>query len=86
MLRGLGKLVAAGALALSLGTATAVLTARSAAADVLADILARGTVRVGVFADVPPFGSPNAARELEGFDIDMANMVAKSLGAMPSTP
>lgn len=80
MLRGLGRLMAAGVLTLGLGASTAMLTAKSAAADVMADILSRGTVRVGVFADVPPFGSPNAARELEGFDIDMANMVAKSLG------
>lgn len=49
-------------------------------ADKLADILANGVVRVLVFADVPPFGSQNANRELEGFDIDMAKLVAKSLG------
>lgn len=80
MLKGLGTLMAAGALALGLSAVAAGPTAMPASADVLADILSRGTVRVGVFADVPPFGSPNAARELEGFDIDMANMVAKGLG------
>jgi polar amino acid transport system substrate-binding protein len=51
-----------------------------ARADKLADILSKGVVRVIVFADVPPFGSQNAQRELEGFDIDMAKLVAKSLG------
>lgn len=51
-----------------------------AQADKLADILAKGVVRVVVFADVPPFGSQNANRELEGFDIDMAKLVARSLG------
>ncbi len=51
-----------------------------ASADKLADILERGVVRIIVFADVPPFGSQNAARELEGFDIDLARMVAESLG------
>lgn len=51
-----------------------------ARADKLADILSKGVVRVVVFADVPPFGSQNANRELEGFDIDMAKLVAKSLG------
>jgi polar amino acid transport system substrate-binding protein len=51
-----------------------------ARADKLADIISKGVVRVIVFADVPPFGSQNAARELEGFDIDMAKLVAKSLG------
>src|SRR5690349_5719053 len=51
-----------------------------ARADKLADILQRGTVRIIVFGDVPPFGSMNANRELEGFDIDLAKMVAQSLG------
>jgi polar amino acid transport system substrate-binding protein len=49
-------------------------------ADKLAEITAKGVVRVVVFADVPPFGSQNANRELEGFDIDVAKLVAKSLG------
>jgi polar amino acid transport system substrate-binding protein len=51
-----------------------------ARADKLADILQRGTVRIIVFSDVPPFGSVNASRELEGFDIDLAKMVATALG------
>jgi polar amino acid transport system substrate-binding protein len=51
-----------------------------AKADKLQDILERGVVRIIVFGDVPPFGSQNAARELEGFDIDLSNMVAESLG------
>ncbi|MBL8703914.1 MAG: transporter substrate-binding domain-containing protein [Rhodospirillales bacterium] len=72
--------MAAGALALALGAPTALLTAKSASADVLANILSKGVVRVAVFADVPPFGSVNASRELEGFDIDMAKLVAESLG------
>jgi polar amino acid transport system substrate-binding protein len=49
-------------------------------ADKLADILSKGVVRVVVFADVPPFGSQNVNRELEGFDIDMARLVAQALG------
>ena len=52
----------------------------AARADVFADILAKGVVRIIVFADVPPFGSVNVNRELEGFDIDLAKMVAESLG------
>lgn len=51
-----------------------------AKADKLQDILAAGVVRITVFADVPPFGSQNVNRELEGFDIDLAQMVAESLG------
>ena len=51
-----------------------------AQADKLADILSKGVVRIVVFADVPPFGSTNVNRELEGFDIDMAKLVAQALG------
>ncbi|MCC6468898.1 MAG: transporter substrate-binding domain-containing protein [Alphaproteobacteria bacterium] len=72
MLRFMARLAVALALLAGFGT--------PARADVFADILSRGTVRIAVFQDVPPFGSPNAKRELEGFDIDMANMVAKAMG------
>ena len=56
------------------------LTQATAHADVLASILAKGVVRIIVFADVPPFGSINVNREVEGFDIDLAKMLAQSLG------
>jgi polar amino acid transport system substrate-binding protein len=67
-------LLAVSALAVSLWTTGA------AQADTLAEILSKGVVRIIVFADVPPFGSINANRELEGFDIDLAKLVAQSLG------
>lgn len=51
-----------------------------ARAEKLQEILDRGVVRIIVFADVPPFGSQNVDRELEGFDIDLAGLVAESLG------
>ncbi len=56
------------------------LSLAQAQADVLANILSKGVVRIIVFADIPPFGSLNVNRELEGFDIDLAKMVAQSLG------
>ena len=62
------------ALAILTGSAATVL------ADVFSDILERGKVRITVFADVPPFGSINANRELEGIDIDLAKLVAEALG------
>ena len=49
-------------------------------ADKLEEIISKGVVRIGVPLDVPPFGSQNVNREPEGFDVDMANMVAKALG------
>jgi polar amino acid transport system substrate-binding protein len=51
-----------------------------AKADKFEDILKSGTVRIGVPLDVPPFGSVNAQRQAEGFDIDLANMVGKAMG------
>jgi polar amino acid transport system substrate-binding protein len=51
-----------------------------AKADRFEDILKNGTVRIGVPLDVPPFGSVNAQRQAEGFDIDLANMVGKAMG------
>ena len=49
-------------------------------AERLEEIISKGVVRIGVPLDVPPFGSQNVNREPEGFDVDMANMVAKALG------
>ena len=51
-----------------------------AKADKLQDILSKGVVRIGVPLDAPPFGSQDAARKPIGFDIEMAEMVAKGLG------
>ncbi|MGE0769903.1 MAG: transporter substrate-binding domain-containing protein [Hyphomicrobiaceae bacterium] len=51
-----------------------------ARADAFADILSKGVVRIAVPLDVPPFGSLNADRKPEGFDIDLAEMVGKALG------
>jgi len=49
-------------------------------ADRFEDIISKGVIRIGVPLDVPPFGSQNVNRQAEGFDVDMANMVAKALG------
>jgi polar amino acid transport system substrate-binding protein len=51
-----------------------------ARADAFAEILNKGTVRIAVPLDVPPFGSTNQERKAEGFDIDLAEMVGKALG------
>lgn len=66
----------AGLLAVAL---TAIL-GNTAKADAFEDILKKGTVRIATPLDVPPFGSQNAQREPEGFDVELAGMVAKSLG------
>src|SRR5262249_42378331 len=61
----------AGALVLGFGEAHA---------DAFGDILKNGVVRIAVPLDVPPFGSISQERKPEGFDIDLAEMVAKALG------
>src|SRR5947209_4032355 len=50
------------------------------ASDRFQDILSKGVVRIGVPVDAPPFGSVNQQRQPEGFDIELAEMVAKALG------
>ena len=66
--------VAAAALAASIGFAGV------SHADALADITARGTLRVAVPQDFPPFGSVGADMTPQGYDIDMATMIAEKMG------
>src|SRR6478736_6805672 len=70
------KRLIVGLLALTL----AAFSGHAAKADRLEDILKKGVVRIAVPLDVPPFGSQNQAREAEGFDVELAGMVAKALG------
>jgi polar amino acid transport system substrate-binding protein len=67
-------------LALTMGMAALSFGAGEVRADAFADILKKGTVRIAVPLDVPPFGSLNQSRQAEGFDVDLANMVGKALG------
>ena len=50
----------------------------------LFEVLQRGKVVVGVTSEVPPFGTVDANGNLEGFDIDIARLVAKSLFEDPN--
>lgn len=47
--------------------------------SVLDEVLARGTVRVGVTSESPPFGFIDDGGNLVGFDIDIAKLVARVL-------
>ncbi len=51
-----------------------------ARADVLANIQKNGVIRVAIPQDFPPFGSLGTDLKLQGYDIDMAQLVAKELG------
>jgi polar amino acid transport system substrate-binding protein len=61
-------------------TTLVALGATPAAADTLDDILKSGKVRIMVPIDVPPFGTPGPGGKPEGYDIDVANLIAKDLG------
>ncbi len=58
-----------------LGMTTAMAEARS-----LNDIIADGTLRVGVNPNFPPMSSYGTTNEMEGFDIDIANKLAEAIG------
>lgn len=55
-------------------------TVSGSRADALADITARGTIRVAVPQDFPPFGSVSTDMTPMGYDIDIANLIAEKLG------
>ncbi|MGV2129694.1 transporter substrate-binding domain-containing protein [Agrobacterium vitis] len=65
------------ALGLYLATFAAVLPAH---ADALGDITKRGTLKVAVPQDFPPFGSVGTDMQPVGYDIDTATLIAKKLG------
>ncbi len=50
-------------------------------ADALDQIQKSGVVRIGVFEDYPPFGSIGPDMKPQGYDIDVANLIGKALGA-----
>jgi polar amino acid transport system substrate-binding protein len=52
----------------------------AAEADGLDDIIQAGVVKIAVPADFPPFGSVGQDKQLEGYDIDVARLLAKDLG------
>ncbi len=49
-------------------------------ADTLHEILDRGSVRIGVPIDVPPFGFTDENQQPVGLDVDLAKKVAEGLG------
>jgi len=52
-----------------------------AKADVLGNIAKSGTIKIAVPQDFPPFGSVGADMKPNGYDIDVANLIGKELGA-----
>ena len=56
------------------------LAAEPATARSLDEILKDGTIRIGVNPNFPPMSSYGMTNQLEGFDVDIADRIAKSLG------
>ncbi|HMV39407.1 transporter substrate-binding domain-containing protein [Plasticicumulans sp.] len=56
------------------------LTAATAHADALTDIQGAGVLKVAVPQDFPPFGSVGLDLQPQGYDIDVARLLAKGLG------
>jgi polar amino acid transport system substrate-binding protein len=52
----------------------------TASADALEAIESRGTIRIAVPQDFPPFGSVGTDLQPRGYDIDMANYLAEQMG------
>ena len=46
----------------------------------LSDILESGTVKIAVPESFPPFGALGATGEYEGYDVDVAKLIAEDLG------
>ena len=63
-----------------IATLSLVAGSSSAIADELEDILQAGIIRIAVPQDFPPFGSAGKDGQLDGYDIDVARLVAKELG------
>ena len=47
----------------------------------LSDILSAGTIKIAIPENFPPFGSLGAEGEYEGYDVDVAKLIAEDLGA-----
>jgi len=52
----------------------------SSAAQTINEILSRNKLVVGVLVDFPPFGIMNSDQKPDGFDADLARLIAKNLG------
>jgi polar amino acid transport system substrate-binding protein len=51
-----------------------------AKADALDDVVKAGVIKIGIFEDFPPFASLGADMKVQGYDVDMADALAKGIG------
>jgi polar amino acid transport system substrate-binding protein len=65
--------------ALGLGAVLTV-AAPFAAAQTVAELKKKGELKVGLLVDFPPYGTTNANNQPDGYDADVARLLAKDLG------
>lgn len=51
-----------------------------ASAQTVADIKKKGEITIGMLVDFPPYGTTNAQNQPDGYDADVAKLLAKDLG------
>lgn len=56
------------------------MAAAPAAAQTVESIKSAGTVKIGMLVDFPPFGIMNSNNQPDGYDADVAKLLAKELG------
>jgi len=64
----------------TLAGAAFVFGAVQAQAQSLADIQKKGEVTIGMLVDFPPYGTTNAQNQPDGYDADVAKLIAKDWG------
>lgn len=54
---------------------------RAAGAQTVDEVVSRGTINIGVLIDLPPYGLLNDKQEPDGYDIEVARLLAGYMGA-----
>lgn len=67
-------------IAAALACFAALLASNPASADALADIKKAGVIKIAVPQDFPPFGTVGKDMKPQGYDIDVAALIAKDMG------
>lgn len=63
-----------------LALALASTVALPAMAQTVADLKKKGEITIGMLVDFPPYGTTNAQNQPDGYDADVAKLLAKDLG------
>jgi polar amino acid transport system substrate-binding protein len=68
-------------IAIVLGLGLTMAGTMTANADALQDIQSRGTIKIGMLVDFPPYGLMNEQNKPDGYDADVAKLLAQSMGS-----